>query len=191
MNDARPIVSVFERVTKLTCPRRDFVRLKNLLLFLSAQVRKSFAVDVLHRYAGGAFVVYEVVNPNDMRMSQFEAALCLTLELIKHRTILNHQVGEKFQRDIALQFFIACQPDNSHSASPEDLDQRVAAKDFLSAGELTRRRACDIARAFVSHLDRVYIIKMGRKFKARGAELPSVRSGQALRRLFRFARARR
>src|SRR6266446_8997947 len=99
-------------------------------------------------------------------MSQFETAFCLTLELVKHRTILNHQVRKKFQRDIALQFFIACQPDNSHSASPEDLDQRVAAKDSLSVGELTRRRACDAACAFVSHLDRVYFMKMGRKPKA-------------------------
>src|SRR5437764_1897531 len=102
-----------------------------------------------------------------MRMSQFEAALRLMLELNKPRTILNHQVGNKFQRDIALQFFVACQPDNSHPASAQHLDQRVAAKDFLSAGELTRRRACDIAQAFVSHLDRVYVIKMGRKPKAR------------------------
>ena len=99
--------------------------------------------------------MYEVVNPNNMRMSQFEAAFCFTLELIKHRMILNHQIGKKFQRDFALQFFIACQPDNSHSASPEDLGQRVAAKNFLSAGELKRRRVCDIARALVSHLDRV------------------------------------
>src|SRR5436189_1521441 len=118
-----------------------------------------------------------------MRMSQFEAALCLTLELVRHRTILNHQVGNKFQRDVSLQFFIACQPDNSHSTSPEDLDQRVAAKDSLSAGELTRRRACDAACAFVSHLDRVYIIKMGRKFKPGGRKL--------LQRLFGFAPARR
>src|SRR5438093_13078970 len=103
-----------------------------------------------------------------MRMSQFEAALCLTLELIKNRVILNHQVGNKFQRDLSLQFFIAGQPDNSHPTSPEDLDQRVAAKDSLSAGELTRRRACDIACAFVSHLDSVYIIARARKFKARG-----------------------
>src|SRR6266851_6855594 len=103
-----------------------------------------------------------------MRMSQFEAALCLTLQLIKHRMILNHQVGDKFQRDIALQFFIACEPDNSHSASPEDLDQRVAAKDSLSAGELTRRRRCDTARAFVSHPDSVCIIRIERKSKAGG-----------------------
>src|SRR4029453_16985461 len=104
-----------------------------------------------------------------MRMSQFEAALCLTLELIKHRMVLNHQVGNKFQRDIALQFFIACQPDNSHSTSPEHLDQRVAAKDSLSACKLTRRRACDAACAFVSHLDRVSIVKRERKVKARSA----------------------
>src|SRR5213593_4170002 len=101
-----------------------------------------------------------------MRMSQFEAALCLMLELIKHCMILNHQVGKKFQRDIALQFFVACQPDNSHSASPEDLDQRVAAKDFLSAGELTRRRVCDIARTFVSQLRSVSVINIERKVKA-------------------------
>src|SRR5438093_2371440 len=106
-----------------------------------------------------------------MRMSQFEAAPCLTLELIKHRMILNHQVGKKFQRDIALQFFIACQPDNSHSASSEDLDQRVPAKDLLSAGELTRRRRYDIARALGSHPDSVCIITMERKFKAGGRGL--------------------
>src|SRR5881296_3813626 len=103
-----------------------------------------------------------------MRMRQFETALCLSLELIKHRPILNHQVGKKFQRDIALQFFVACQPDDSHAASPEDLDQRVAAKDFLSAGELTRCRRYDITRALVSHPDSVCIIKMERKFKAGG-----------------------
>src|SRR5439155_19954999 len=105
-----------------------------------------------------------------MRMSQFEAALCLTLELIKHRAVLNHQVGKKFQRDIALQFFIACQPDDSHAASPEDLDQRVAAKDFMSAGKLTRCHCCDTTRALVSHLDRVYIIGIERKVKPRSGD---------------------
>src|SRR5205085_5472551 len=109
------------------------------------------AIDVLHRNAAGAFVVYEVVNPNDMRMRQFEAAFCLALELIEHGMILDHQVVKKFQRDIALQFFIASKPDNSHSASPEHLDQRVTAKNFLSAGQLTRCRAYDIACAFVTH----------------------------------------
>src|SRR2546430_1340170 len=112
--------------------------------------------------------MHEVVDANDVKMRQFQATLRLTLKLIQQRTILDHKIGKEFQRDIALQLFIACQPDNSHSASPEDLDQRVAAKDSLSAGELTRRRACDIAQAFVSHLDRVYIIRMGWKFKAGG-----------------------
>ncbi|PYL20952.1 MAG: hypothetical protein DMF41_04300 [Verrucomicrobia bacterium] len=99
-------------------------------------------------------------------MGQFETAICLSLELIKHRMISNHQVGKKFQRDIALQFFIACEPDNPHPASPEDLDQRVAAKDFLSAAELTRRRFRDAARVLVSHIGTISIIKVERKVKA-------------------------
>ena len=97
--------------------------------------------------------MYEVVNPDDVRMRQFEAAFCLAPELIKHRTILNHQLGKKFQRDIALQFFIARQPDNPHSASPEDLDQRVTAKNFLSAGKLTRCCAYHVASASVAHFE--------------------------------------
>src|SRR5260370_22055279 len=101
-------------------------------------------------------------------MSQFEAALCFMLELIKHRPILNHQVGDKFERDIALQFFIPCQPDNPHSASPQNLDQSVAAKDSLPAGKLTRCRSGDTPHALVSHLAKIYIIRMGRKFKAGG-----------------------
>ena len=72
----------------------------------------------------------EVVYPDDMRMGQFETAFCLAPELSKRRTILNHQIGKKFQCHIALQFFVACEPHNSHPASSEDLDQRVTAKDF-------------------------------------------------------------
>jgi hypothetical protein len=83
--------------------------------------------------------MHEVMYADDMRMRQFEAALCLALELMKRRTILNHEVGKKFQRDIALQFFIPRQPDYSHSASPEDLDQRVAVKHDLAAGSVERR----------------------------------------------------
>src|SRR5262249_52531086 len=100
-------------------------------------------------------------------MRQFQAAPCLAFELIERRVILNHQVGEKFQRDVALQFFIARQPHNSHAASPENLDQRVAAKDSLSGGELTRRRCCDTTRALVSHFGSIFMIKMERKVKAK------------------------
>src|SRR5438128_8347456 len=105
--------------------------------------------------------------PDDMRMSQFEAALCFALELIKCGTIVNHQVGKKFERNLAIQFLVARQPNYSHSSSPEDLDQRVASKNFLSGGKLTRRRAYHIACAFVTHFEQVYIIKLGRKLKAR------------------------
>src|SRR6266536_6957 len=80
--------------------------------------------------------MHEIVNPDDMRMSQFQAALRLTLKLIQQRTILNHQVGKKFQRDVALQLFIVRQPHNSHSAPAEHLDQLVAAKHHLSAASI-------------------------------------------------------
>src|SRR5437899_10466662 len=74
--------------------------------------------------------MHEVVYPNDVRMCQFEATFCLAPELVERGTIVNHQVGKKFERDIALQFFVARKPDYSHSASPEDLDQRVRPKTF-------------------------------------------------------------
>ena len=105
--------------------------------------------------------MHEVMNPDDMRMSQFEAPLRLALQLVKRRAILDHQIGQKFQRDLALQFFVARQPHNSHSAPAKYFDERVAAKDFLSAGELTRRRRCDIACAFVTHFDGLYITRVG------------------------------
>jgi hypothetical protein len=121
--------------------------------------------------------MHEVVYAYDMRMRQFEAPLCLVPELVKRHTILNHEIGKKFQRDIALQFFIARQPDNSHSAPAEHLDQLVAAKDLLSAGELTRRRRCDTARPLVSHLDSLSVIKIEGKNKAGVAERPRICSG--------------
>ena len=97
----------------------------------------------------------EVVNPNDMRMRQFETAFCFTPKLIRRRMILNHQLRKKFQRDIALQLFVPRQPDDSHSASPEDPDQRVTAKNFLSAGKLTRCCAYYTACAFVGHFESI------------------------------------
>ena len=83
--------------------------------------------------------MHKVVNPNDARMRQFQTAFGLTLELIQHRTILDHQVGKKFQRHIALQFFVVRQPHNPHSAPAKHLRQRIAAKHHLSPGSIQRR----------------------------------------------------
>ena len=83
--------------------------------------------------------MHKIVNPDDVRMRQFQATFCLTLELIQQRTILDHQIGKKFQRDMALQFFVARQPHNPHSASAQHLYQLEAAKHRLSAGSVERR----------------------------------------------------
>jgi len=103
--------------------------------------------------------MHEVMYPDDVRMRQFEAAFRLAPELVRRPAIVNHEVGKKFQRDVALQCFVACKPDYSHPASPEDLDQRVASKNFLSARKLTRSRAHDIACAFVTHFEQVYMVR--------------------------------
>src|SRR5438067_5982093 len=102
-------------------------------------------------------------------MCQLETALCLSLELIKRRTVLNYKAGKKFQRDITLQFFVACKPDNAHPAAAEDLDESVAAKKLLSAGELTRRRLRDAAPALVNHVGKIATRKLETKIKAQTA----------------------
>ena len=82
--------------------------------------------------------MHEVVNPDDVGMRKFQAALCLTFKLVQQRSVLNHQVGKKFERDMTLQFFVACQPHNSHSAPTKHLDQPEPSKDFLSAASIQR-----------------------------------------------------
>src|ERR1700745_3860620 len=72
-------------------------------------------------------------------MRQFQTAFGLTLERIQHRTILDHQIGKKFQRDVALQFFVARQPYNPHSTSTEHLDEGVASENNLSTRCIPRR----------------------------------------------------
>ena len=109
--------------------------------------------------------------------AQFETALRLSFEVIERCMVLHHEVGKEFQRNIALQFFIARQPDYSHSTSSEDLDQRVAAKDLLSADKLTRCHRHDVGCPFVAHFEQV---KVGRKLKANSA-VPTIA-------IFTFAR---
>src|SRR5215813_2998799 len=57
---------------------------------------------------------------------------------IQQRTILDHEVGKKFQRDMGLQFFVTRKPYNAHPAAAKDFHQRVATKHRLSAGSIER-----------------------------------------------------
>ena len=82
MNDLRVVVRVIERVTKRARPHSDLIWLKNLLLFFCAQVGKRFAVDVLHRDAGRAFVVHEIVNAHDVFVGEVEAAPGFSFEIV-------------------------------------------------------------------------------------------------------------
>src|SRR5437870_13418529 len=102
-------------------------------------------------------------------MRQFETALRLSFEVTERCMVLHHEVGKEFQRNIALQFLIARQPDYSHSTSSEDLDQRVAANDLLSADKLTRCHRYDVRFALVTHVAPVYIIYIASKLKGTDA----------------------
>ena len=98
----------------------------------------------------------EVVNSNDVRMRQFQGPLCLMFKLIQQRTILNHQVGKKFQRNVALQFFVARQPHNSHSASAKHFDEPEPTEYDLST--------CGIKRRFQKTTRTAALRRVGRDF---------------------------
>ena len=89
MNDARVRVRVIERVAKLADPLLQFVRLKNLSRLVSSQVRQRIAVDVFHRDAAVGFVVHEIVNPNDIFVSELQTATGLTFQIAQDRAIVN------------------------------------------------------------------------------------------------------
>src|SRR6266576_3442760 len=107
----------------------------------------------------------EVVNPNDMQVSQLERVPRLALQVIQRRRIGQHQVREKLERNLAFQLFIARQPDNAHSAAPKNFDQRVTAEKFLPASMLTQCRFRDITRALLSHVPSVVRIRSRTKLK--------------------------
>jgi hypothetical protein len=45
--------------------------------------------------------VHKVVNAHDVFVGEFQATSGLALEIAQHRSIVNDQVGQKFERNIA------------------------------------------------------------------------------------------
>src|SRR5262249_44282751 len=101
--------------------------------------------------------MHEVVNPDDVRMGQLKAALRLTLQLTQGGGIANNQIRKKLKGNLAFQFFIARQPHDSHSAAAQNLDQGVAAEEFLTAGKLTLRHVRGAAGSFPAHAVRILL----------------------------------
>src|SRR6266576_171700 len=81
MDDAGAIVRVIERITKLSDPARQLVRLKDFLFLSATQTNQRLTIDILHRNAARALVMDKVVNSNDVWMSQFERAPGLALQV--------------------------------------------------------------------------------------------------------------
>src|SRR5437870_3233346 len=87
---------------------------------------------------------------------------------------MHDYVGKKFERDITFQFFIARQPDYSHAALPQNLDQGVAAKNFLSAGKLAQRRIRSGAGRVITHLTSLIAEKTEIKRKPYSDVIPTL-----------------
>ena len=68
---------------------------------------------------------------------------------------MHDNVGQKLERDLALQLFIARHPDNPHPASAQNLNERVAAEKSLSADKLTLRHVRRVAGSLVAHPARI------------------------------------
>ena len=117
MNDTGVVMRVIEGVTELARPFRQLVRLEDLVRLVRAQIRKRIAVDVFHRDATRLVAVHEIVNPDDVLVSEIEAAARLALHVAEHRAIVHDQLRQEFEGDVAFQFFIARQPHDAHAAA--------------------------------------------------------------------------
>src|SRR5207248_7065323 len=151
VNDARVIVRIIERVTELARPFVQLVRFKNLVWLVGAQIGKRVAVDVFHRDAARLIAVHEIVNANDVLVRQVQAAPRLALHVAQHRAIVDDQLGEKLERDVAFELVIVRQPDDAHAAAAERLDQSVAVEDFLPVGKVSRSRIQAVSSSLATH----------------------------------------
>src|SRR5262245_5951194 len=165
MDDAAVIVRIVERFTKLARPRRQMVWLKNFLHFFGPQIGKRFPVHVFHGDARHALVVLEMVNPHDVLVRQLKTAARLVFEVVEQIALMQDCLRKEFQRHVALQFFVACQPDNSHSASAKDLNERVTAENFLTTGKLPLSGFHCGAGRIIAHLLMLITAKAGIKSK--------------------------
>ncbi len=98
---------------------------------LNLQARERLAIDVLHRDRGRLAVLHEIVNADDVGVSQVEAPARLALHLILCLGIKAHFVRQEFQRDVPVQPFVMGQPDDPHAAPPQNAQELIAIEYLL------------------------------------------------------------
>ena len=64
---------------------------------------------------------------------------------------MNNQFREKLERNIALQFLVARQPDNAHPAAAQRLFEGVATEEFLATRKLAQRRVQSTPGNLLTH----------------------------------------
>ena len=104
---------------------------------LDAQRGQRLAVDVLHRDGRGLLVLHEIVDADDARVGELEAAARLALEVVERGGIEVDRVGQELERHLALEPLVLRQPDDAHAAAAQDAPQDIAAENALPRFEPT------------------------------------------------------
>ena len=151
MDNAGVIVGVIECIAKLADPVLEICRFKNLVRFVCAQIRQGIAVDVFHRNATRHFVVHKIVNADNVLVGQLQAAPRFAFQIAEDCAIVNNQIGQKFKCYVALQFVIAGEPDDAHSAATQRSLEGVAIEETLAGDQFTRCRVRTVTGSVVSH----------------------------------------
>ena len=132
MDDAGLAVCVLQALADRPDPAAHFLDLEDTPGLLDAQFGQRFAVHEFHRNGGRLLVLDEVINADDVRMREVQAALGLALEFVERRGVEEDIVRKKLEGHVAVQLFIVREPDDPHAAATEDSPQIVAPEDPLT-----------------------------------------------------------
>ena len=102
-------------------PRLDLLRLEGPRAVIDPQPRERRPVHILHGNGSGVLVFQKIINANDIRMGQLQAAAGLPLEIIPRGRVHEQDFGEKLKRHGPVQLFILRQPDHTHPPTAEQL----------------------------------------------------------------------
>ncbi|HWY49944.1 MAG TPA: hypothetical protein VNW72_00515 [Chthoniobacterales bacterium] len=60
------------------------------------------------------------MDADDVLVGEFETSICLLLQIVEHGMIVNDQLREKFESNVAAQFIVASEPNDAHATAAKD-----------------------------------------------------------------------
>src|SRR5437868_12341564 len=127
-------MGIGKRVTQGGEPGSKFGGVETLQWSLHPRIRESCAIDILHPDRRRLFILNEVKNTDDIWMGQQQALAGFPFQVFAGGWIKTNRLRQQFERDKSLKPIVACQPNNSHSAAPQN---------FLEGKTLEKLRPTD------------------------------------------------